>query len=53
MDILATDSLQDSEICLISRYVDVPKGTVGVDVPVDSALAIANRFGKLAQQEVD
>ncbi len=30
--------------------IDVPKGTQGVDVPLDPALAIANRFGKLATQ---
>ena len=29
--------------------IDVPKGTVGVDVPLDPALAIANRFTKLAE----
>ncbi len=28
--------------------IDVPEGTVGVDVPLDPALAVANRFGKLA-----
>jgi alpha-galactosidase len=28
--------------------VDVPQGTAGVDVPLDPALAVANRFGKLA-----
>jgi len=28
----------------------IPKGTRGVDVPTDPALAIANRFGKLATQ---
>jgi alpha-galactosidase len=32
--------------------IDVPPGTPGVDVPVDPALAIANRFGKLAEQEL-
>jgi alpha-galactosidase len=30
--------------------IEVPKGTRGVDVPTDPALAIANRFGKLATQ---
>ncbi len=30
----------------------VPRGTVGVDVPLDPALAIANRFTKLAEQSV-
>ena len=30
--------------------IDVPKGTRGVEVPTDPALAIANRFGKLATQ---
>jgi alpha-galactosidase len=29
----------------------IPKGTTGVDVPVDPALAVANRFGKLATQK--
>lgn len=29
--------------------IDVPEGTVGVDVPLDPALAVANRFGKLAE----
>ena len=29
--------------------VATPPGTVGVDVPLDPALAVANRFGKLAQ----
>lgn len=34
---------------LISKpEIPTPPGTVGVDVPVDPALAIANRFGKLA-----
>ena len=28
--------------------IDVPDGTVGVDVPLDPALAVANRFTKLA-----
>jgi len=28
--------------------INVPEGTVGVDVPLDPALAVANRFGKLA-----
>jgi len=28
-------------------------GFVGVDVPVDPALAIANRFGKLAASKTD
>ena len=28
--------------------IDVPEGTVGVDVPLDPGLAVANRFGKLA-----
>jgi alpha-galactosidase len=28
--------------------VDVPQGTAGVEVPLDPALAVANRFGKLA-----
>lgn len=31
------------------NLIDVPKGTVGVPVPVDPALAINNRFGKLAE----
>jgi alpha-galactosidase len=30
--------------------IDIPRGTRGVDVPTDPALAIANRFGKLATQ---
>jgi len=29
--------------------IEVPEGTVGVDVPLDPALAVANRFGKLAE----
>jgi len=29
--------------------IDVPKGTVGVHVPLDPALAVANRFSKLAK----
>jgi alpha-galactosidase len=29
--------------------IEIPPGTAGVDVPLDPALAIANRFGKLAQ----
>ncbi len=29
--------------------VAIPEGTVGVEVPVDPALAIANRFGRLAE----
>ncbi len=28
--------------------IDVPEGTTGVEVPLDPALAVANRFGKLA-----
>jgi len=32
--------------------VEIPEGTVGVDVPLDPALAIAHRFGKLAEQEL-
>jgi alpha-galactosidase len=31
-------------------HIDVPAGTRGVEVPTDPALAIANRFGKLATQ---
>ena len=29
----------------------IPKGMTGVDVPLDPALAVANRFGKLAMQK--
>jgi len=29
--------------------IEVPEGTTGVDVPLDPALAVANRFGKLAE----
>ena len=29
--------------------IDVPEGTTGVNVPLDPALAVANRFGKLAE----
>ncbi|MDP6543581.1 MAG: alpha-galactosidase [Phycisphaerae bacterium] len=29
--------------------IEVPEGTSGVDVPLDPALAVANRFGKLAE----
>jgi alpha-galactosidase len=32
--------------------VKIPKGTKGVDVPLDPALAIANRFGELAAAKV-
>ena len=32
------------------RAVSVPKGTKGVDVPLDPALAVANRFGKLLEK---
>lgn len=32
--------------------VKIPKNVKPVDVPVDPALAVANRFGKLAQQKV-
>jgi hypothetical protein len=32
--------------------IETPAGTVHADVPLDPALAIANRFGKLAEQEV-
>ena len=30
------------------EIIDVPENTVGVEVPLDPALAVANRFGKLA-----
>jgi len=29
--------------------IEVPEGTTGVEVPLDPALAVANRFGKLAE----
>jgi len=29
--------------------ISIPKGTVGVPVPLDPALAIVHRFGKLAE----
>ncbi len=32
--------------------ISIPEGTVGVDVPTDPALAIANRFGDLATRSV-
>ncbi len=32
--------------------VAIPEGTEGVDVPLDPALAIANRFGQLAEQKL-
>lgn len=32
--------------------ISIPSNVVAVDVPLDPALAIANRFGKLAQQQV-
>lgn len=38
---------------LLRPTVNVTADTVGVDVPVDPALAIANRFGKLAEQETE
>jgi len=31
------------------EIIDVPENTVGVEVPLDPALAVANRFGKLAK----
>jgi len=31
----------------IVRAVGIPAGTKGVEVPLDPALAVANRFGKL------
>ncbi|NCO38276.1 MAG: alpha-glucosidase/alpha-galactosidase [Armatimonadetes bacterium CG_4_10_14_0_8_um_filter_66_14] len=31
----------------------IPQGTVGVDVPLDPALAIVHRFGKLAEQATE
>ncbi len=31
------------------EIIDVPEGTTGVEVPLDPALAVANRFGKLAK----
>jgi len=31
--------------------VDIPEGTRGVDVPLDPALAVANRFGKLFESK--
>jgi alpha-galactosidase len=31
--------------------VSIPKGTVGVEVPLDPALAVVHRFGKLAQNK--
>ncbi len=31
------------------NVIDVPENTVGVEVPLDPALAVANRFGKLAK----
>jgi alpha-galactosidase len=33
--------------------ISVPKGTKGVDVPLDPALAIANRFGELAAAKLE
>jgi len=32
--------------------IKIPKSTRGVDVPLDPALAVANRFGKLVEQKV-
>ena len=31
------------------EIIDIPENTVGVEVPLDPALAVANRFGKLAK----
>jgi alpha-galactosidase len=31
--------------------VSIPKGTVGVEVPLDPALAVVHRFGKLARNK--
>ncbi len=31
------------------EMIDVPENTIGVEVPLDPALAVANRFGKLAK----
>ncbi len=31
------------------EVIDIPENTVGVEVPLDPALAVANRFGKLAK----
>jgi alpha-galactosidase len=33
-------------------FIQVPAGTQGVDVPLDPALAIANRFGELARSQL-
>lgn len=33
----------------VVHAVGIPAGTKGVDVPLDPALAVANRFGKLAE----
>ena len=33
--------------------IEIPEGTAAVEVPLDPALAIANRFGELAEQEVE
>ncbi len=33
--------------------IETPPGTAGVEVPLDPALAIANRFGKLATTETE
>lgn len=32
------------------KRISIPTGTIGVETPIDPALAIANRFGKLATQ---
>jgi alpha-galactosidase len=32
--------------------ISIPAGTVGVDVPLDPALAIVHRFGRLAEQKI-
>ena len=39
---------KDKKLKKISM-IDIPDGTVGVPVPMDPALAINSRFGKLAQ----
>jgi hypothetical protein len=33
------------------KFISIPKGTVGVDVPLDPALAVVHRFGKLMQNK--
>ncbi|MHB0999117.1 MAG: alpha-galactosidase [Armatimonadota bacterium] len=43
----------EGKILASKPIIYTPAGTMGVDVPLDPALAIANRFGKLASAQTD